>query len=277
MTGPSPQAEATLPGDVARLLGDLPIRRSQHCGVVSWGAATRQGSARAANEDAWGQRATRAFVVADGMGGRPGGAEAAVVAVSALLDAVEHAVAGPAPVDWQAIVVSVNDAVRASAMVSGHARTGAAVAALLLQGPRAIIAHLGDVRIYRCRAGRDELLTTDHTVADELRRTGIDPLRTDLRAGELAALTVYLGDRDSARGYSVRTITVADGDRLVVCTDGVHRTTPPDSAVIQEMADSAAAEWLVTAAVASGATDDATALVCTLGLRDSTGGGGGWR
>jgi PPM family protein phosphatase len=250
-----------------RLLGDLPVRRAQQCTVKSWGAATQQGSARSANEDAWGQRGERAFVVADGMGGRPGGAEAAVVAVAALLDALERRPDDPAPIDWHATMVAVNDAVRASAMVSGYARNGAAIAALLLQGPRALIAHLGDVRIYRCRSGRDELLTTDHTVAEELRHAGIDPRRADLRPGELSALTAYLGDRDSAQGYSMRAITVAEGDRLVVCTDGVHRAMRPSTSAIGALADPAAAERLVAAAVAAGATDDATALVCTLGLR----------
>ena len=54
--------------------------------AVAAGAASAQGATRTANEDAWGHRHGRAFVVADGMGGRPGGAGAAAITVDGLLD-----------------------------------------------------------------------------------------------------------------------------------------------------------------------------------------------
>lgn len=253
--------ESTLPRDVARLLGSLPARPARHVVARSWGAHSVRGTRREANEDAWGQRAARWFAVADGMGGRPGGAAAAEAAVGTMLDALEHGDRR----DWHAAVTMVNDAVRGAAWAAGLDRSGAALAAVELHDARATIVHLGDVRIYRMRRGAAEQLTTDHSIAEELRRLGVSRLR--LRPAELAALTVYLGDPDSSRGFAVRTITVDDGDRLTICSDGVHRMAP--ASLWQALAgedDDAAAELLVRSAQLAGGTDDATALVVTLGV-----------
>jgi protein phosphatase len=154
-------------------------------------------------------------------------------------------------------------------VANGHERSGAAIAVVALRGTRATIVHLGDVRIYRSRRNTIEQLTTDHTIADELRGSGLDMKRIGLRPGELAALTVYLGDPDSARHFAVRTLGVESGDRLVLCTDGVHRHRPPTAVDLDERSDMVVAEALVANAIADGGTDDATSMVVTLGFGQS--------
>ena len=156
---------------------------------------------------------------------------------------------------------------RASAWSTGVERSGAALAVVELHDARATILHLGDVRIYRLRRNAVEQLTTDHSIGEELARAGLDPARAGLRPAELAALTVYLGDADSADGFSVRTITVDTGDRLVLCTDGAYRPPPPAVwSTVAGAADQPAADALVAAAQRAGGGDDATALVVTLGI-----------
>lgn len=250
-------AEDTLPPDVVRaLLGRSRLR------VAGWGAASRTGTSRSANEDVAGGRG-QAFVVADGMGGRAGGAIAARAAVDALLDGLDARGA----VDWRSVVEQANTAVRAAAAAAGLEHVGAAVAALRLAGDRATLLHLGDVRAYRIGDDGAVQLTSDHNVAQELVRARLDPGRLRFHPAELAALTVFLGDADSAGGFGVRSVSIAAGDRLVLCTDGVHGRLGPDGwqAVSGIGSPQRLAEALVDAAVAGGSTDDATALVVALG------------
>lgn len=256
--------EATLPPDVARRFADLAGPGRRQPSVRSWGSASARGTRREQNEDACDQRDGRFFAVADGMGGRPGGAAAAATAVTVLLDRLAIATS---PTDWQAIVSGTNQAVRERAVRDGLERSGAAIAAISCSANGVTVLHLGDVRVYRLRQGTPEQLTTDHNVAEQLARDDIDPLRLGLRAGELAALTGYLGDEDSALDFAVRALSVLDGDRLVACTDGVHRHLDDTTwNAIDSLDDSVAAALLVDAAVRAGSTDDATALVISLGL-----------
>jgi PPM family protein phosphatase len=254
--------EATMPFGVVRLFGDLPSRHGRRSIATSMGAATACGVGRGHNEDCYGTRAERIFAVADGMGGRPGGAQAAVAAVAATLDLIERADTH----DWRTVISAVNEAVRAQARAAGLDRSGAALGLVELHGGGATILHLGDVRIYRVRRGAVQRLTIDHTIADELAGSGLDPLHLGLRPTELAALTVYLGDSDSAERFAVRTITVESGDRLVLCTDGVHRHREPVWPDLEERSDAEVAGLLVSRAVDAGSVDDASAMVLTIGF-----------
>ncbi len=254
--------EATVPSDVVRLFGDLALPSSRRCVASSSGARSVCGSARPHNEDAYGSRDERNFVVADGMGGRPGGALASATAVATALDLLER----EGRHDWRSVIAGVNDAVRLAATTAGHRNSGAAFGLVALHGSRATIVHLGDVRIYRLRRGMVQRLTTDHTIADELVESGFDVRRIGLRPAELAALTVYLGDLGSAERFAVRTIGVETGDRLAVCTDGVHRHHEPSPADLDGRSDAVAAAALVDGAITRGSTDDATAVVITLGF-----------
>ena len=235
-------AEPTLPGDVVRLLGDLPVRRHRQL-EWRWSAASAMGSARTNNEDAWGLGRT-CFVVADGMGGRDHGALAARAAVGALVD---HGVA------WTERMAAANAAVCAAA--AGQ-RCGCAVAVVDIDGNRATVVHAGDVRVIRVRGERVEALTVDHNLGNELPSLGIHP--STLGRRELGALTVYLGDPDSAAAFTQRNVCLRPGDRLAIVTDGVHRVVPPAGYAAVD------ADALVAAAVAAGTTDDATALVVDL-------------
>lgn len=253
--------EDTLPPDVVRAFGDIRAPRRETY-AVTWGAASQQGAGREANEDVWGQRAGRAFVVADGMGGREGGAGAAATAVGVLLDELSMDRDG---VDWPEAIARVNDAVVRQGRDAGHRRVGAAVAALRYRGSRLTLVHLGDVRAYRLRHGQIELLTTDHTLAEELDRAGLSPGtdRTQLARHQLAGLTTFFGDPGSSDGFAVRSLSVQAGDRIALCTDGVYRHVPVSAwrQAADEPSPEGVAQTLVGIARANGTTDDATVMV----------------
>jgi protein phosphatase len=124
---------------------------------------------------------------------------------------------------------------------------GSTVAAVALDGADAVVAHLGDSRIYRLRAGEMAQLTQDH-VWDHpdlrhvlTRAIGLDPrLVVDYADGDLAV-----------------------GDRFVLLTDGVWSVlrTPLMARLVAEAEPAAAAAALCQAALEAGVADNATALV----------------
>ena len=259
----------TLPSDLAQSLGrSVRSWAASDTSVSSWAAASETGRQRSHNEDAWGQHESSVFVVADGMGGRPGGAVAATAAVAALLDELGGAAwSEGAPVDWRRVMDRANEAVVTAGRRAGHAQVGAAVAVVCSVANRTVVAHAGDVRVYRIRDGASDVITVDHTVATELEIAGLRPDDVPDARGRLAALSSFLGGGDAWRAFSVRMLDIRGGDRLVVCSDGVHRHVSVD--VWRAAAATPSCQDLVDHLVASvrraRGPDDATALALRLG------------
>ena len=92
------------PYDNNDVIADLTAARATvSLTVAEWGSATTAGERRRVNEDAWGHRAGT-FVVADGMGGRGGGALAARTAIDRFLARLADAGVHPG---WRQIVAAV--------------------------------------------------------------------------------------------------------------------------------------------------------------------------
>ncbi len=116
---------------------------------------------------------------------------------------------------------------KANQAVVGAARTkveenemGTTIAAVLARGDRAAVAHVGDSRVYRYRAGRLETLTDDHSLLAECLRSGY--LTPDL-AGSFPykhLVTRSLG-ADEMVEVDVRVIEPLPGDVVLVCSDGL--------------------------------------------------------
>ncbi|MDG3063322.1 protein kinase [Thauera mechernichensis] len=228
---------------------------------VSLGHASAQGP-RPRNEDFVGAATPEGeeleakgmlLAVADGVGGHAHGREAAEQTVRSLL-----ADYFSTPQTWS-VDKSVDTVLGAvnrwllgqSAKAREYAGMATTLTAVVLRGRRYHVAHVGDSRAYRWRAGELLRLTEDHTWAhpefdNVLRRAiGLEArLLVDHDDGELAA-----------------------GDRFVLATDGVW-TTLGDAgiaAVLQAQPDAQrAADALAQGALRRGATDNATALVANV-------------
>lgn len=100
---------------------------------------------------------------------------------------------------------------------------GASAAAMQIAGPRLLLAHVGDCRIYRLRDGRLEALTEDHSLLREYLKT------RSLTAQEIAdfphknVITRVLGIKPDVE-IETRSVVPAAGDLYVLCTDGVHKS-----------------------------------------------------
>ncbi len=196
------------------------------------------------------------FVVADGMGGHAAGEVASQTAVDAVAahvqavgfdggietppppridggdappsslqspQSVPGAVLGSASrvgVLLAAAVQHENEAVREAAVRTGEGDMGTTVAAVLVRGDRAAVAHVGDSRVYRYRDGRLEALTDDHSLLAECLRSGT--LTPDL-AGAFPykhLVTRSLGAGDSV-DVDTRLLEPVAGDVLLLCSDGL--------------------------------------------------------
>jgi serine/threonine protein phosphatase PrpC len=257
----TPTENATVLRDLAATLAAFPL------GVVEWGAATSPGSRRRVNEDTWGQRGD-VFVVADGMGGRGGGALAARTAVDRLLERV-----GDAHHDWRAVIERVNADVIAAAAERGIERVGTTLLAAVVGGPVVTLVHLGDSRAYRLTHlgadGRLDLLTDDHNVRAELLAAGLDVRDYRDRGVALHGLTSFIGLEHDVLRVDVLAVPVRSGDRILLCTDGVHRQLDDDRlrTLLAAPTSRLAAEGLVREANLLG-RDNATALVVQVGTAE---------
>lgn len=216
--------------------------------------ATSTGSSRSRNQDRV-AHAARRVVLADGMGGRQGGEVAAQVVVDTVLERR----AGRAEDPRRAIL-------RANARIQERARsqgpTGMGSTVLVVDQPDAeaanvLVAWVGDSRLYRVRGAEALLVTRDHTWEALLLELGTGATEA---AERRHVLTRAVGTQPRV-DVDLCTFEVGPGDRLVLCSDGVHGVV--DAPAIARLA-ARGATALVDAAVAAGARDDATAAVVEL-------------
>lgn len=156
--------------------------------------------------------------IADGIGGAPGGAEAAAIAIE---------VASQAGPDVDGLVSVFHEVVRRlaeSAMTTPEfARMGTTLSLALLREGIAHVAHVGDTRIYHLRGQGLRTLTEDQTEAAALVRKGVlkpnQVKRYPRRNVLLSALTANGGFE-----LQFATAEVEVGDRILLVSDGVHQS-----------------------------------------------------
>src|SRR5687767_783505 len=132
-------------------------------------AISHVGKVRSNNQDS-GYAGSNLFVVADGMGGHAGGDVASSLVISRLerLDkpyettaAAERALRDAIGDAATELIDTVHDRPELAGM-------GTTVSALIMVDDYAVIAHIGDSRIYLFRDGALTQITTDHTFVQRL-------------------------------------------------------------------------------------------------------------
>lgn len=258
----------TIPNEKAALLAALSQDADTTFGVVDWGATTAKGRKRRHNEDAWGRR-KNTWVCADGMGGREGGEFASAAAVAGVLDRVD---AAGNSIDWHELFTDVNSEVMTRAQDRGFANIGSTLVVARCRGALVTIAHVGDSRAYRFAIDEHDdadlrVVTEDHNMQSELHAAGINTRQYRRDGLSLSGLTSFIGlDRGRLR-VDVVTIVVRRGDRLLLCSDGVHGQVDDARmrSCLRRTPCQAAADALTAAADGRGGRDNATAVVLEFG------------
>ena len=208
------------------------------------------------------------LLVADGMGGLP---LATASADRAAAMVVEFLGAGSDAQSLGAAVKSAGSVVTDMARTAGVDRTGTTLCAGLVHLDRLHVANLGDSRCYLVRDGTAAVLTLDHTPAARLIAEGTIEAGSPAAADLSRSLDRYLGRGDSMPDLDSHKLL--PGDRILFCTDGVHRALSHEALttlLVSRAAPGRVAEQLIDASRRAGATDDATAVVADVGVRPET-------
>ncbi|HEV2356150.1 MAG TPA: PP2C family serine/threonine-protein phosphatase [bacterium] len=208
---------------------------------------------------------TALYAVADGLGGHAAGGEASAVAVESLVREVPALLErGLAPSEALALAVRrANADINAQAASPERAGMATTCTAMLVAGPAAILAHVGDSRAYLLRGAEIRQLTTDHSVVAELVRHGtLSPAAAGGHA-QRHVLTRALGTEPDVQ-VDVLAVPLRARDTLLLASDGLHTAVPTDemAAVIRTTRDAGeACRVLVGLANARGGTDNASAVI----------------
>lgn len=161
-------------------------------------------------------------VVCDGMGGGPGGRTASLMAVDAILSVL--AVVSertPCKNALKYAIEKANDVIYSRAKDEVELQgMGTTVAALLINERSAVMAHVGDSRIYQLRKGSVVFRTSDHSLVANLVRENKLTEEEARNHPNSNVITRALGIRPTVE-VEFDEVSFSRGDRFVLCTDGI--------------------------------------------------------
>ena len=209
------------------------------------------------------------MIVADGVGGVVGGEVASRQAIYTLLGLALHTP------DWQfrwgakernAVMFRMRDRfrrvnaalLREAAVHVSRGGMWTTMTAALTHGTDLVIGHIGDSRAYLLHGGKLIKLTHDHRAGAGIAET--DPLMRELSS----VLVDALGSPEGECDPQVDDYLLANGDQLLLCTDGL--TDMVDDTEIELVLNTAAnaksaCRSLIDLSLANGGRDNVTVIV----------------
>jgi protein phosphatase len=209
----------------------------------------------------------RLYAVADGIGGLPGGAEAAQLAITSLLKEARAARDAGRVLDLASSFGYANgEVIGLGQRFAPDTGLGTTLTAVHLHEGVLRVASVGDSRCYLFRDARLRLLTTDDTVEHEVavRRSRGEDVQLDERYRN--ALTRCIG-QPMPLEVRVFSYPLQAGDRVLVCSDGITRMVN-DSLIARRLGQvgepAIALGALIADALAQGGGDNATGVLLEL-------------
>jgi protein phosphatase len=239
---------------------------------VAYGASSDVGRVREANEDSY-LVAEPLFVVADGMGGHIAGDVASSTAVK-VIEEGSGRLSSEDPATLTKIITDANATIWDKAQSDTALRgMGTTCTLLLVDDDRVHIAHVGDSRAYRLRDGELEQLTEDHTLVGRMVQEGRLSAEEAQHHPQRSIITRALGVDEDVQ-VDLDTVELSDGDRLLICSDGLSSMVEDDQikdVLARESDPQKAADGLVELANEAGGDDNVTVVV--IDFEDGSGSG----
>ena len=227
--------------------------------TLMWGARSDVGCIRSHNEDSYLVQPPL-FCVCDGMGGHAAGEVASSIAVETIS---KMAPSSADPALLASAVEAANAAIIEAAQ-NGEGKPGMGCTATVayIDGTTLAIAHVGDSRAYLLHDGTLIRVTRDHSYVEELVDAGeitADEARTHPNR---SVITRALGSDPSMYADHFQ-INVEEGDRLILCSDGLSsmiQDSEIESISVQSATAQICTDNLVDAALAAGGSDNVTVV-----------------
>jgi PPM family protein phosphatase len=221
------------------------------------------------------------MVVADGMGGHAAGEVASRMAIAEL---VNLALLLPdwhfrvndqnrPEMEWRArrLVQQINSMLTERGARNAALRDmGTTLTAARSLGRDLMIVHVGDSRAYLFRNGHLRRLTKDHTYAELLAEAG-QLASADARSNLRHILTNVVGGSHDTVDADIDVLPLADGDRVLLCSDGLTDVVEDDTiakTLSGASASSEACDTLVQLALDGGGPDNITVIVAAYTFPD---------
>ncbi|HEX4948323.1 MAG TPA: protein phosphatase 2C domain-containing protein [Blastocatellia bacterium] len=168
------------------------------------------------------------FLVADGVGGHRGGQVASQTAVDVFTEVFAEQPAGDLLTTLKQTIIKANESIyKAShelAELEGMASTLALVA---IEGMRAVIAHVGDSRVYRFDGRKLYCETEDHSEVNDAVRAGTLTAVQAAHHPHRNIINRALG-ADATVEADFKVLTLEARTSFLLCSDGITRHIPDD-------------------------------------------------
>ncbi|MFC7402984.1 PP2C family protein-serine/threonine phosphatase [Citricoccus sp. GCM10030269] len=229
---------------------------------LNYGFGSHRGLRRQLNEDSL-VVTGNLFAVADGMGGHEAGEVASRICVETLAAGVKEVRNDLTADELQQLMVTADDAIR---QVGGsRAGTTLAGAAIVreLQGLYWMVFNVGDSRTYRLSEGDFTQVSVDHSEVQEMVDQGYLTSEEARHHPRRHVITRALGTGEASEA-DFWMLSVHDGDRLMVCSDGLTSEVT-DQEIRKELAENHspqdAVDVLIRRALDGGGRDNITVIV----------------
>lgn len=227
-------------------------------------ACTDVGRVRKENQDSYYISPTYQYsIIADGMGGHNGGEVASQMAISLLRAYIDK----QSPKNQQQVIkmlksgfVEVNGIIFGMSMEDDALQgMGTTLIACYLIDQSAVIAHVGDSRLYHISDQKIEQVTKDHSIVEQLVDQGsITPEQAKTHP-QKNMITRAIGT-DAEVEADVYIISVKEHDIMLLCTDGLTNLVTADEiyALVKTSDDP---QQLVDLANTRGGSDNITVII----------------
>lgn len=233
------------------------------------------GLVRDHNEDVWAAYPEEGFfLLADGMGGHACGEIASNEAVEHLYQLfkswhlAQEISSSKAKAFFEEAFVKVNTYIYKQGRHDDELKgMGTTLLSLFFLKQEAIIAHVGDSRIYRFRAGQLEPLTEDHSLVAELMALGaVESAEADSFPYK-HILTRAIGTHPQVEP-TLATIQVEPQDLFLMCSDGLtNYVTPSQITRVLQTSNplNTKGQDLIDLAIQNGGADNVTVVLVEIG------------
>src|SRR5712691_84346 len=201
--------------------------------ALNIGKCTLLGNYRENNEDSIDSKQfpdMTVCLVADGMGGQAAGEIASKRAVEIVPRELKKRLSGALSLDdnkasIRRSIVQANEEIMAMAAMDRDLKNmGTTLVLAVWRKGSAIlyVAGVGDSRAYLVRGNKIEQLTVDHSLAQALVENKTISAAEAKEHRFRNVLWKYLGSKEVGEGPEVKPLAVRPGDKLLLCTDGLH-------------------------------------------------------